>query len=150
MDRPPLRYLAIPIAVLAAFVSLVYVYFGTEFGWELEVLRWFAIGSLVAGLPFAALREGRRRLYTFLVVAGIVVFYAGAPGGACNAMAYPDSADHGLTYDLSENVLRFGDNIDGAQYRCGTVPIRPFWLLGYGLTSVGLIGLVSQRRDGTQ
>lgn len=107
----------------------------------------FLIFLLIAGMVLVHFLppwndHWRRRLTAVAVILGCFVFGLGVYGGTigCNAAGYPSSADYGVTYDWSENVLRFGDNIDGTSYRCQATPNRAAAVAGYLLTSVGVFG----------
>jgi len=53
-------------------------------------------------------------------------------------MGYGPDADYGMTYDWSNNIIEFGDNIDGSNYRCSITPYRVVAVAGYALVSMSV------------
>ena len=80
-------------------------------------------------------------LFRSAVVLGIVIFiYAILGGGAvCTAMGYGPDAGYGVTYDWSYNIIKFGDNIDGSNYRCSITPYHLVAVAGYALVSMSVL-----------
>lgn len=142
MERLPLRYVAIPIGVLVAFASVLFLHYGTAIGWNFGVIGTVLLATVAFGTVTAIFTTGRRRLAVVLVTVGIVAFVLGTDGGRCVDLLYPDDAVYRITYRPATNVLEFGPSI-GDSYQCRTTPDWSLLVAGYAATSLGVGGAVS-------
>lgn len=131
-----LRALAVFTATFVVLFGVLYLHFGTEWGWS--YIPGWALIPLVVGLLvllfFQNNRGQHRVVAAVLLVAGVFLLMMsvyGLDGVFCNAGVYPPNAPHGFVYDWTNNVLAFGDT-DGESYRCGVRPFRGGLVLGYG------------------
>ena len=137
------RVLAVFGAVAAVLVGAAYLDFGTELAGGASPLR-VLLGVAVAGsLATGWWMNRRQRAAALAVTVGLLAFLFGVYGGTvgCNAAEYPQNAEYGAEYDWETNVLRFGDNVDGTDYRCRGTPNRAAVVVGYALTGVGAVEL---------
>lgn len=104
------------------------------------------VGVAAGTLLTAPWLNWRQRTAALAVVVGIVGFLFGVYGGAvtCHEAEYGvPTTDHGIEYDWWTNTLRFGENVDGENYRCQGTPNRTALLTGYALTSAGALELLT-------
>lgn len=134
------RATALVVAAAVLLFGLTSVYLGTRLLPELPLLVYAAL--LVAIPTVAVLRPLNARAGPILglVLLGALVFSFGVYGPTlnCNEEAsYPDSAGYGVTFESGE--LRFGENLDGANYRCTASTIPGVTILGWLLVGVGFV-----------
>jgi hypothetical protein len=120
VSRSPAHALALAVLAVALLLAVTYGYFGTRLLPELPLLVYTA--SLAAALAFVAIGSLDRRAGPVLgvVLLGALVFGFGVygTGYGCTDRGYPADADYGVTYEAGE--LRFGEHVDGQDYRCST------------------------------
>ena len=145
------RTLAVFGAILGLLLSAAWLQFGYEavqslFGpneYEWVIFAGILIVSIVSAFLRAWSKDWQRRTTAAnaAVVLGVIIFIYGILGGGavCTAMGYGPNADYGVTYDWSNNVIKFGDNIDDSNYRCSITPYRVVAVTGYALVSMSVL-----------
>lgn len=148
MDVSPGRVLAVALSVFVFLFGLVYVQYGPVWGYQAGRFTFVVLGALGMYLLLAWWLNWQRRIAAAAVLLGVIVFHVGVYGDGvgCNAVRYA-GAEYGITYVWETNRLLFGDHF-GMNYRCSTRPYRWAVLLGYLLTTGGMVGLLSDRDDG--
>lgn len=140
MLRSVVRAVTLALAAAVLLFGLTYVYLGTRL---LPQLPLVVYAALVVAIPaVAVLRPLDTRAGPVLgvVLLGALVFAVGVYGPTlnCNAEAsYPDDADYGVTF--ADGELRFGENLDGANYRCTASTVPSVAIVGWLLVSAGFV-----------
>ena len=139
MLRSVVRVVALALAAAVLLFGLTYVYLGTRL---LPHIPLVVYAGLVVSIPAIAVvrpLDSRAGPVLGTVLLGALVFAFGVygPGVSCNQAAYPDNADYGVTF--TDGELRFGENLDGANYRCTASTIPSVAIAGWLLVSVGFV-----------
>jgi hypothetical protein len=132
-------------AVFGFLGGLTYVNFATTTGHQLNILPYTILALLLGVLLSTWFLNWGQRISAIVVILGLVVFLLSITGGGCNAAGYPADADYGMAYDWATNTLKFGDNLNGTNYRCTVSPSRVGIFLGYVLISGGVLGILKTR-----
>ncbi|MFC5969915.1 hypothetical protein ACFPYI_01090 [Halomarina salina] len=140
MLRSVARAVALALAAAVLLFGLTYVYLGTRLLPQLPLLVYAAVIVSIPAIAIVRPLDTRAGPILGVVLLGALVFATGVYGPTlnCNSEAsYPDNADYGITFQSGE--LQFGENFDGANYRCSASTVPAVAIVGWLLVSTGFV-----------
>ena len=140
MLRSVVRAAALAVAAAVLLFGLTYVYLGTQLLPQIPLTVYAALVVAIPALAILRPLDSRAGPVLAVVLLGALAFSVGVYGPTlnCNTEAtYPDDADYGVTYAGGE--LQFGENMDGANYRCTASTVPSVAIAGWLLVSGGFV-----------
>ncbi|MWG36840.1 hypothetical protein [Halomarina oriensis] len=140
MLRALARAAVLVVAAAVLLFGLTYVLLGTRLLPDLPLLVYAGVVVVIPTVAVLRPLDTRAGPIIGVVLLGALVFSVGVYGSSvtCNDEAsYPNSGGYGVTFESGE--LRFGENLDGANYRCTASTVPAVAVVGWGLVGVGFV-----------
>lgn len=126
------------VGVVAVLLALVWIRYGTEFGYNRRVYTYYVAGLVGLWLIASPWLSWRQRGAAAIAILGALLFLTSIRG-ICMPVGSTGNSVYGVTYDVSQNILRYGYRPVGTtEYDCGARPNRLQMLAGSLVATGGL------------